>query len=278
MATLGYIGMTDAELAGVIVGSLALLVAVIGIALLVVVERLKRPRLEIETADWPHRHRWKFAVVHVFNRSDMPRGFGFLTRATAEGCEATLEFRKRGHDELAFAALPARWSSRPEPSTKIVLPYSALPGGTVAASAGSSPTTLGGAAVDVFDAGKAVESRSWDVTSGLRGQEIAIAVRTQSGEAYAWGAESQRFPQWDNPAWKLDQPAEYDVTIRLDASGVTAEETFTLELGSKQSGRIEWAQTGSGAQIDPKRRIWARIPRAVARRVADWDAAWVREK
>ena len=72
------VAMTDAELAGVIVGALALLVTVIGIVLVVVVERLKRSRLEIETADWPYQRPWEFAVVHVFNRSNMPRGFGFL--------------------------------------------------------------------------------------------------------------------------------------------------------------------------------------------------------
>ncbi len=60
--------MSAAEAAGVILGAIALLVAVISVALLIVVELLKRPRLEIRPADWPYQAPWKFAVVHVFNR------------------------------------------------------------------------------------------------------------------------------------------------------------------------------------------------------------------
>jgi hypothetical protein len=246
---LDLVAMTDAELAGVILGALALLVAAIGIALLVVVERLRRPRLEIRPATWDQVAPWKFAVVHVFNRPGMPRGFGFLTRNSADGCEATLEFRKHGESELAFSPVAARWSSRPEPGAKVVLPQAAVLSQAIAASAGSSPSMLSRTSqpfvVDVFDAGRAVESRSWDVAAGPRGQEIAVAVLTAADEAYAWGSESQRFPNWDNPDWRLDQPGEYDVTVRLDASGVQAEESFTLELGGPGSGRIEWAQFAS---------------------------------
>jgi hypothetical protein len=74
---------TTAEVLGVVLGAVAIAVAVLGIALLVIVERLKRPRLEIEAADWPFAAPRKFAVVHVFNRAVMPRGFGFLARNTA---------------------------------------------------------------------------------------------------------------------------------------------------------------------------------------------------
>jgi hypothetical protein len=112
-------------------------------------------------------------------------------------------------------------------------------------SVGNSVTSLAPTVIDVFDEGKAVESRRWDVTSGHRGQEIAVAVLTARDEAYAWGAESQRFREWDNPEWKLDQPGRYDVTVRLDASGVEKSETFELEVGAPGSQRLEWAASAA---------------------------------
>jgi hypothetical protein len=125
-----------------------------------------------------------------------------------------------------------------------VLPSPARPTEAWSGSLSSEIVVLGPQAVvgQVFDPALAAESRSWDVAAGIRGEEIAVAVLTEKHGAYAWGAESQRFPHWDNPAWKLDQPGEYDVTVRLVASGVAAERTFFLGLGPPHSRRIELSE------------------------------------
>jgi hypothetical protein len=229
------------EALGIVLASLGIALALGAIALTVAVERLKRPRLEIKAGDWPHPAPWKFAVVHVINHPEMPWPFGFLTRSSAEGCRVTLEFREHASPEVAFS-LPGRWSSRPEPGTPVAVPQQALGRGALSASVGVSGTAtpeLLPEVVRIFDPALATESQSLDVAASPDYEEVAVAVLAQSGAAYAWGAESQRFPQWDNPAWKLNQPGQYDVTVKLRASGVTAERTFLLTLGPPETHTIE---------------------------------------
>jgi hypothetical protein len=96
----------------------------------------------------------------------------------------------------------------------------------------------------VFDPGTAVQSRWWDVAASSKGEEVAVAVLTAKHGAYAWGAESQAFPNWDNPEWRLEQPGEYDVTVRVEGSGVSAERTFRLDLGPPETRRIELHPAG----------------------------------
>ena len=224
-----------AEMAGVVIGVMALVVAIAGIVLLVKVERLKRPRLEIEPSRFrdrtvPHT----FATVRVFNRPNMPMGFGWLARSTAEGCEVTLEFRKKGIERPAFPSLPARWSSRREPITEVVVPAAELDLDplTVALSASSAQNIARVGRlqqIHVYSPALAAESRRWDLAASNRGEEGAVAILRSDGHAYAWGAESQAHPNGANPEWELDY-GTYEVTVRVQGSDVDLERRFTSHL------------------------------------------------
>jgi hypothetical protein len=220
------------EVFGIVIGAVALVLTGLSLIAIWVVERLKQARLEIE----PSRFEddtvpWTFAAVRVFNRASMPRGFGWLTRSAAEACEATIEFRKKGSMELAFGPVPARWSSSPQPVTEAVVPTNQFDVATMTLSASSALTTVKAKPMLLYSAARAAESRRWDVAAGPKGEEIAVAVLKADGHAYGWGAESQAFPDFGNPAWKLDHGV-YEVTVRVRGSGVEAERTFILTFTS----------------------------------------------
>jgi hypothetical protein len=221
------------EIGALLVGILALVIA---IAAPIGVELLKRPKLEIEPSTFEDDEvDWTFATVRVFNRATMPRVFSWLTRSTAQACEATIEFRKVGDDRLAFPPVAARWSSRPEPGTEVVVPSRInIDPLSMAASASSAMNTVQVAGLEpirVYSAARAAESRRWDLAAGPKGEEIAVAVLKAGGRAFAWGAESQAYPEWANPEWELDY-GTYDVTIRVQGSGVEVAGTFALRFRS----------------------------------------------
>jgi hypothetical protein len=71
------------------------------------------------------------------------------------------------------------------------------------------------------------QSLTLDLPAGGRWEEVAVAF-LRDGEAYAWGAESQLYPEWKNPAWRLDRGV-YRVTVRVEAGGVEASKRLKLD-------------------------------------------------
>src|SRR6476620_11818174 len=97
---------------GVALGIAALAVAIV---LPLGLEWLRKPRLEIKAERWNPSGptAWSFAVVHVRNKP-LPAWMP-LARTAADGCRATLEFRRGEEHDLAIPEIDARWSARPEP-------------------------------------------------------------------------------------------------------------------------------------------------------------------
>jgi hypothetical protein len=231
---------------GIGLAALGVFLACAALVLAVAVERLKRPRVEITPSRFVPSEPvpWTFAAVCVFNRPGMPRAFGWLARRSAEGCGVTLEFRLAGRADLALPPVAARWSSRPEPaSSPIIIPDPGANAFSVlAASASVGASAVGKEAgviiARLFDPARAVESRRWDVAAGAKGEEVAVAVLKADGRAFAWGAESQRYPDWANPDWELER-GTYEVTVHVEGSGISASRTFKLEFLSADFSTFE---------------------------------------
>ena len=193
-------------IAGIVLGAAALVV-------MLLVEWLKRPRLEIAPARWQAAGPvpWTFAAVEVKNRPLFPLLRSFLVRDSAQSCEVTLEFREPGKRQLAIPSVPARWSAQPEPLRSVPVQ-------------GPSGTTF---AVQ-YDPSLVPQSLRLDVPAGDTGREIGVAVLRSDGTAHAWGAQSYAYVDWKNPDWVLQRQV-YEVTVIARASGVTARHRFTLD-------------------------------------------------
>ncbi len=202
-------------IAAIVVGAAALL-------LVLVVEWLKRPRLQILPAYWRASLPvpWVFAAVQIRNRPLCRPLQTFLVRGSALGCEVTLEFRTPGQTQLAMPEVAARWSGQPEPikSVPVVTSGSAAPTGA----------QVGVTYVTQYDPTLVPQTLRYDVPAAETGQEVAIAVLRSDGTAHAWGAESYGFPDWKNPQWQLNQQV-YEVTVRAQASGLSTSRRFRLD-------------------------------------------------
>jgi hypothetical protein len=211
-----------------------LVLALIALALPFAIERIKRPRIEIEARPWSPRNPvpWTFAVVSVRNKP-LPRVLrAILVREIAADCSVTLEFRRSG--ELAVPEVPARWSSRPEPLR--IEPVSPGAGTTTAASASSSGTTVGQVRFN-FDLSMVPATLRQDLAPG-RWEEIAVAILHQGGDAYGWGAMSYAFAGGNNPDWRLDRGV-YEVTVRAQSSGISEAARFKLDNLSADFARFK---------------------------------------
>jgi hypothetical protein len=73
-------------------------------------------------------------------------------------------------------------------------------------------------------------SPTQDVAVGPDGEEVAVAILTYTGDAFAFANESYAHPVFDNPAWKLDK-GDYRIIIRLTGTNVQpAERAFKLSF------------------------------------------------
>lgn len=193
---------------------LGVILGVAAILLTLAVERAKRPRLELQAPRWQAAHpvEWQFATVGVRNKPLRRPFSAVLTRQSAAGCTVWIEFRRVDRTELAIPRLPGRWSAHPEP-------IRLQPGGA----------TIGGIKmVPMFDPSLVPPSYQLDVSPGDTSQEIAVAVLRSDGEAYGFTAESYQYPEWRNPAWKLEK-GQYEVTVMAEASGSRAVRAFRLD-------------------------------------------------
>lgn len=212
--------MTGEELA-LLIGIIGLVVALAALALPVLIERLRRPRLQIEAGRWGDESvAWRFAVVKVTNRPLRGLGARVLTRQSAEGTIVSFTIRLRGADEPLVENFPGRWSGHPEPYRQDV-----------------KKTEEGWAMVEVFDHTLVPGSYRFDVPSTGQAEEVAVAVwRDES--AYLFNSDSYRFDKWHNPAWGLP-PGDYEVIARASAPGSEAHAAFTLTVAGIESFELK---------------------------------------
>ncbi len=209
---------------------IALILAAIAVALPFLIEWLKRPRLEAKVeGHWLGRTPtpWTFAHVWIRNRPLPPIIRGVLVRESATACTATVEFSKGG--ERVLPEIPARWSSRPEP-TKVEL--EPLTEGPAASAAGTGAAVMAGTpevhqnVIVRYEPSMVPQSLTNDLAPG-RWEEVAVAILFDDGEAFAWGAESYA-AGGRRTDWRLDR-GEYNVAIRVESSGLRKTLRFKLD-------------------------------------------------
>ncbi len=201
-----------------------LVIAIAALLLPVAIEALKRPRIEVIAHDWRGQTStpWHFATAHVRNRALHSALARLLVRQSATAATATIEFRKGGAKVLPEIA--GRWSSRPEPLRFEMVDDQGI--AVVAAKSGQQAPPITRV---VYDLTLVPATLTLDLAPG-KWEEVAVAILHDGGDAYAFGAESYGYgpPPFSNPAWKLDR-AEYDVTVTVQSSGVSATRTFKLD-------------------------------------------------
>jgi hypothetical protein len=200
----------------------AVVLAGIAILLVIGIEWLKRPRLEIVTSPFSPSSGvpFTFAAVQVRNKPLGRPWRWFLSRSSASGCRAAIDFFRWSSDERVMPPVPGRWSSHPEPLRSVPTAVPPVP----ALSASSSWTVITQFEL-VYD--PTLDPPDNDVRASVGGEEMAVAVLTQHG-AFAWGTESYTYDEWAKPEWKLDH-GTYRVVIRVEGSSVSKTTAFKLE-------------------------------------------------
>jgi hypothetical protein len=97
-------------------------------------------------------------------------------------CRATLEVFNQDGSRAIPDAVPARWTSQPEPLL---------------------PAITGGQVGNLLDPARLVTARRVDVHEH-EAQPLAIAVKFEGADdLHVFTNESYVFPRWQNPAWRL---------------------------------------------------------------------------
>lgn len=175
---------------------------------------------------------WQFAAAEVRNRP-LNRVFAAVfIRETAAAASAIIEYRRSG--AKAFPEVAARWSTRPEP-----LRFETVDQQDMAVLAAKSGQQAPVATRVVFDPTLVPSTTVVDLAPG-QWDEVAVAILHEGGDAYAFGAQSYAFgpPPFSNPEWKLDR-GEWEVTLTVRSSGVTATKTFKLDNLSADFSRFK---------------------------------------
>ena len=186
------------------------------------IEFLKRPELRIEWAHDANSERFgvgqRIVHVKVVNLPIEGRLGRWLLRNPANGCRVTMTLRSRS-DESEVGPFPAKWSAKPEPLQW--LPHE-------------------GAIVQFIDPEKVPDGLVYDLPPGRAGSTLAVALkRNGESDAYAFGTVIYAAVP-DEPlqakAMRLP-PAEYEVTVKAEAGGVTCTERLLLHnRGDQHTG------------------------------------------
>jgi len=186
------------------------LLAAAGIALVLYLEWIKRPRLTVGIADPTDREyskpggsilKCRYVLVYVENGA-LPVPLRRLTqRRTAAACGALLTFRTPGQARPLFDPVVGRWDGTPEPL---------------------QPRPDGGYVLDVT---KVPAGQVKDVA--LAGREIVAVAVKFDGEPqfYVWNNESY-LHEWRRPP--LLDGRQYDVDVSVQSGGVQVTARFRL--------------------------------------------------
>jgi len=248
-----------------VVGFAGLVVGLAALILPFCIERLKRPRLEIELVPWQPSgpvYQMTFASAQVHNRSIRGPLARFLDRNAAEACEVTIDFftwtdepsRKR-----VFSPIKGRWDSHRQPIEMTPVASSRgvsagwadanLPASFRATSyPGTQPTSLPGT-VPVSEWGglgagyssnttasvmwhveyvPSLDTTQQDISVGSDRGQISVAI-LRDGRAFAFANESYETPNLCKPEWELAMGETYRIEISVKGSNVDHKQVFKLE-------------------------------------------------
>jgi len=190
--------------------------AVIAIAIVVVVERLRRPSLQLNIETPPLDRKYangpakdaRFVRVKLSNRL-LPGWARWMVRAPALQCRGTITFHHLDGQDVLGRAMVGRWASSPEP-----VPILAM--------------TSQGTQIQIFDPLRLTTESRVDVYPG-ESELLDIAVRLDEEEdCYGWNNETYFcHTPWRNPLWKLPR-GRYLVRVEITSSGQKCTGVFRL--------------------------------------------------
>lgn len=199
---------------GVVAGGL------ISIAITIVVESMRRPKLQLSILDPVDLSRTGPASasasasslrslrVNVKNE-DLPSCARWMTRAPASQCHGKITFHHHDTGQNVFGRqMQIRWASQPEPVPLVII----MPDKTQ---------------YPIWDMARLNFGLNADIAPG-EAEVLDVAVRfAGEGDCYGWNNEVYSFSDWHNPKWNLGR-GRYLVRVTMVSAGLIFSEIFRL--------------------------------------------------
>lgn len=188
--------------------------AVVAILITIFIEKLKKPRLEIdlvpptdkEYENHPARNA-RFLYLKVSNKP-LPRWARWMSRDAATHCHGTITFHHLDEQNVFGRAMQVRWSGSPEPTpTKVV---------------------VGDQAYLFFNPSKIAFISRMDIYPGESERIDTVVKFDDEDVCFGWSNDSYfTDPIWRNPDWRLVS-GRYLIKVTITTSGEKKTEVFRL--------------------------------------------------
>lgn len=193
---------------------LTVLGAILAILTTILVENLRRPRLQLtvgttEVDNYVNRPaNYKRAVRLDVENLPLPSWAGWMSRNSALRCSGFITFHHMDGQNVFGRSMEIRWPESPEPIPLVF--------------------QLDGRQASIIDPARMVLEQRKDILPGEK-QKIDVACRfDRDDDCYGWNNESYfSNPPWRNPSWKLSK-SRYLVSVTLFSSGQKCKGLFRL--------------------------------------------------
>jgi len=210
---------------GIVAGGL------ISIAITIVVESIRRPKLRLSIHDPLDFDLLRSLRLTVTNE-DLNPCARWMMRAPASQCHGKITFHHRdtGHDVFG-RQMQSRWASQPEPTPLILV----------------APD---GSQQRIWDFARLSFGVHADIAPG-ESEVLDIAVRfNNEDDCYGWNNEAYSSANSRNPNWKLNR-GQYLVRVTMVSAGLIFSEVFRL-VNDVGSGIFAWRKRPSKKNVELK--------------------------
>ncbi len=202
--------------------------ALIAIVIVVAVENLRRPKLELRIAAVPADARYgdgkpaktgRYVGLNLINKS-LPWYARWMARNAALQCRGAISFHHLDGQRIFFADMPVRFGGTPEPVPMLI--------------------NIGGVSGVLADPIRLTADSRIDVYPGEKAA-LDVAARFDSdADCYGWSNLSYfSDPPWRHPDWRLPR-GRYLIKATVSSSGEKCSEIFRLlNEGSLKDFRLE---------------------------------------
>jgi hypothetical protein len=204
--------------------------AIIAIGMTILLERLRRPKLEIQlvtpatTGDREFKgkqaEKVRFLYLKLVNKKLRRWGRPFVTRSPALECHGHITFHHRDDGKAVFdRTMQIRWPQGGDPTLPLVTPDGYF--------------VVDGKPVVMFDPQRLGLATRVNISPGESQKFDVVARFDDEDECYGWSNDSY-IEGWRNPDWKLDK-GRYLVKVTIFSAGEECSGTFYLnnEVGQK---------------------------------------------
>jgi hypothetical protein len=188
--------------------------AIIAILMTIVIENLRKPKLELRIApprDDSYQNRpandVRFLGVKLYNKP-LPKWARWMSRDTALQCHGYISFHHLDGQNVFGREMKIRWSGSDQPT--------------------AIQFVLGNQQGRIFDPSRLTLESRMDVPPG-EAERLDVAGRfDDDNDCFGWNNESYfSNPVWRNPDWCLN-PGRYLVKVEIISAGEKITKTFRL--------------------------------------------------